>query len=458
MHAAGTGGRGRDSAAPSAGERPRNNGGTARGYEIDTRAGNRTNSNQDQQGRGSSRSATSNTPEEAPRTHIRTEGHARRRLNENDRKTTIKIASLNMNGFGNLTQDHPENKWSKAYRMLSEHRIGVLLLQETHLTEERKAAIHRMFAKKIKVLYSAHPTAPTQREGVAVVLNCRYVNTTEISVEEIVPGRALQVKIPCQGGEAKHILCVYAPTSSGVDERRRFFEEVRLYYESHPTLHKPDLMAGDFNNVEDALDRLPVNGGPDKSMNALDELKISLGLMLADGWRVTYPNLREYTFHRGTGRDAVFSRLDRIYVSTATFDGAREWAICEAGIKTDHSLISVQLTTANAPVVGPGRPVFSLHLIRDKKLNRAIKLRGLEAIRELAVLESSGLRSEEANPQLLLHRFKGEAMKLARTREREVVTIDEERKNRPLWSRYANRRWNAKRSPWEIICFSDYFS
>ncbi len=36
------------------------------------------------------------------------------------------------------------------------------------------------------------------------------------------------------------------------------------------------------------------------------------------------------------------------------------------------------------------------------------------------------------------------------------ITIDEERKNRPLCSRYANRRRHGKRSPWEILCFSDY--
>ncbi len=338
-----------------------------------------------------------------------------------ERRTALQVASLNINGYGNLVRDHPDNKWGRVYRMMAEHKIGVLLLQETHLTDERKAGIHKMFARKVRVFHSANPEAPTQREGVAVVLNARYVNTSKASAEEIVPGRALQVTVHCQGGDAKHILCIYAPTSHGVTERKLFYEEVRRYYEEHPTCPKPDVMAGDFNNIEDSLDRLPIGEGPDQSTAALDELKMSLGLMIADGWRTTYPNVRDYTFHRGVGKEAVFSRLDRFYTSAEVFEGAREWRICEAGVKTDHSLILVQLTPKNAPVMGKGRPIFPIHLLKDKPLTKRIKERGLKAMLELEALEANKRRSEESNPQLILYRFKTDALKLARDREREIV-------------------------------------
>ncbi len=346
----------------------------------------------------------------------------RKKKRREERRAALQIASLNINGYGNLIRDHPDNKWGKLYRLMNDHRIGILLLQETHLTEERVAAIHQMFAKKIRVFYSANPEAPTQREGVALVLNARYVDTTHTKATTIVPGKALQVTVSCQGGDAKHLLCVYAPTSSGIPERRRFYEEVRQYYENNPTCSKPHLMAGDFNNVEDTIDRLPVNEGPDQSVTALDELKISLGLQMADGWRITNPNTREYTFHRGTGKQAVFSRLDRIYVTPEVFDNAREWTICEAGVRTDHSLIKVQITPKNAPIVGQGRPLFPLSLIKDKTLAKAIKERGLKAIRELANLNDGGHpRSERANPQLILRRFKEDTMQLARDREKEII-------------------------------------
>ncbi len=294
-------------------------------------------------------------------------------------------------------------------------------MQETHLTTERRAAIHKMFARKLKIFHSENLEAPTQREGVAIVLNARYTNTASAEATEIVPGRAIQVTLTCQGGDSRSILCIYAPTSNGVEERAEFFKDVRKFYECHPECPRPHLMAGDFNNVEDNLDRLPIGEGPDRSILTLDELKTSLGLMLADGWRMTYPTAREYTFHRGTGREAVFSRLDRIYVSPETFDGAREWRICEAGVKTDHSLISVQLTSDNAPVVGEGRPIFPLQLLRDRKLAKSIKQRGLIAMQELAGLEARSTRTELSNPQTILYSLKRDLMKLARARERMVI-------------------------------------
>ncbi len=342
---------------------------------------------------------------------------------KDERKAAVLIASLNINGFGNLIRDHSGNKWGRIYRMMSENRIGILLLQETHLTRERVAAIHKMFAKRIRILFSMNPDAPTQRDGVAVVLKARYIKTADASAIEIIPGKAIQVTVACQGGEQKTLLCIYAPTSNGVAERKAFFENVREYYENHPQCSRPHLMAGDFNTVEDSLDRLPVHEDPeiDQSTPALDDLKLSLGLMLADGWRLTYPNTREYTFHRGTGRHAVFSRLDRIYVTPDTFDNAREWRICEAGVRTDHSLVSVQLTPKNSPVVGEGQPLFPTHLIKDRKLTRDVKDRGLEAMRELDELEASGARSNELNAQRILHRFKTAAMKMAREREKQIV-------------------------------------
>ncbi len=90
-------------------------------------------------------------------------------------------------------------------------------------------------------------------------------------------------------------------------------------------------------------------------------------------------------------------------------------------MRTDHALVSVQLTSDTSPVIGPGRTLFPLTLIKDKKLSKAIKRRGIEATRELADLQNSGSRTETANAQTILRRFKLDTMKLARAREREVI-------------------------------------
>ncbi|KAL7281640.1 hypothetical protein ACG7TL_004957 [Trametes sanguinea] len=86
---------------------------------------------------------------------------AKRRGPRMNLKQSVRVASLNMNGFGCLTRDHPDNKWGSMYRVMNEERIGVMLLQETHLTESRKTEVQRMFGGRIKVLHSEHPTHPT---------------------------------------------------------------------------------------------------------------------------------------------------------------------------------------------------------------------------------------------------------------------------------------------------------
>ncbi|KAH9855561.1 Endonuclease/exonuclease/phosphatase [Lenzites betulinus] len=335
-------------------------------------------------------------------------------------RTSVKVASLNMNGFGSLRPESAENKWGTMYKTMKQNAVGILLLQETHLTPERCSDVKRMFKGRLKILFSPHREAPTRKEGVAIVLNKSQVNTEGASMTEVVPGRAMQVTVITRGEEPLHTLCIYAPTSDGVDERREFFREVRRFYEARPALPCPHLMAGDFNNVEDSLDRLPVSD-PDPSTEELDELKVSLGLMMSDGWRSTHPTARGYTFHRGTGEAAVCSRLDRIYCARNLFKFCREWLIVTQGVKTDHCMVSVQVSMANAPTAGKGHPVFPLHLIKDKKLTKAMKAAGLLAMQQLEEVTLPRARSDERNAQVILRDLKQTWMTLARAREKEVV-------------------------------------
>ncbi len=317
--------------------------------------------------------------------------------------------------------DHQSNKWGKMYRLLTTSRIGVLLMQETHLTNERVADLHRMFANRIKILHSAHPMAPTQKEGVAVVLNKKIVNTDGAKMPVIVPGRVIQLSLPWRGGEKREPLCVYAPTSAGVAERRAFYREVGDFYRARPNHPKPDLMAGDFNNVEDSLDRLPATeDAVDASVEDLDNLKIELGLMMVDGWREIHPTERNFTFQRGTDEARTMSRLDRIYVMRDLARWARDWKIEPVSVRTDHNMVSVMLSMPSEPEVGKGRPVFPLHLLKDKKLATRMKARGIEAMQDLEKTERSG-RTQERNPQTVLCELKKDWLAMARRREKETV-------------------------------------
>ncbi|KAI0743385.1 Endonuclease/exonuclease/phosphatase, partial [Daedaleopsis nitida] len=348
----------------------------------------------------------------------------RRRNEKLDKKVAIRVATLNINGFGNLQRNHPDNKWGNVYRMMNDaqSRIAVLMLQETHLTMERKLQLEKMFAGKVRIFHSPHPERPTQKEGVAIVVNRRLLRTDGIVERTIIPGRAIQLSVP-YGGERPsiHILCIYAPTSEGDAVRRDFFKAVRQFYVQHPEVARPDIMGGDFNNVEDDIDRLPVNPSSDSSVEELDMLKQSIGLMMVDGWRETFPTEKAYTFMRGSGRAATLSRLDRIYTNEQTFRAARCWRIHEGGVRSDHSLVSVEIVRADAPELGRGRPVFPTGLLRDKKLAKQMKESGMRAVREINTLMRNNGRSDSNNPQTVLAELKRDWMKMARAREKEVV-------------------------------------
>ncbi|TBU42486.1 Endonuclease/exonuclease/phosphatase [Dichomitus squalens] len=303
------------------------------------------------------------------------------------KKTAIRIASLNMDGFGSLTPDALDNKWGKIYSLMKLNRIGVLLLQETHLTTDRVNSLHKRFSSRIRIYFSSHPDSPTRKDGVAIVVNRSLVSTADADAVEIHPGRAIQLTFKCLGDVPTTVLNIYAPASDGIQARSAFFREVADEYARSPRLQKPQLMAGDFNNIEDAIDRLPMSDPPDNSVLALDELK------------ATHPDRRAYTFHRQTRNRASLSRLDRIY-----------WDIQQPTLKTDHTLVSVRLTSENAPKVGMGRPVFPLRL-----------LPGLKAMKQLDNLESGSPRLITDNPQLIMASLKKEWLRLGREREKQII-------------------------------------
>ncbi|KAJ7798220.1 hypothetical protein B0H13DRAFT_1674109, partial [Mycena leptocephala] len=76
---------------------------------------------------------------------------------------------------------------------------------------------------------------------------------------------------------------------------------------------RPDIMAGDTNIVEEAIDRLPCHTDPEPATTQPDLLLTAL--RLTDGWRKTYPTTRAYIYsqirHSGGGSH---SRIDRIYI------------------------------------------------------------------------------------------------------------------------------------------------
>lgn len=274
--------------------------------------------------------------------------------------------------------------------------IGILALQETHLTDPHVLQLHSLFGKRLRIFHSSDPEEPNAR-GVALVLNHEKINPETVSQHIIVPGRALLSCIPWSNSQNINILTIYAPNQT--NKNRDFWETLKNKWENS-NLPIPDIMLGDFNLVEDALDRLPSHPDNEGAVETLREFKTSM--RLNDGWRATYPTTKSYTFlQKSTGSQ---SRIDRIYLSEAYMTNSSEWLKSTVGLLTDHNMVSVHISNLNTPFIGKGRWSLPLHLLKDKPLMEQIEKMGIELVDQME--RSKFNCPADLNPQTLFKNFK----------------------------------------------------
>ncbi len=301
---------------------------------------------------------------------------------------------------------------------MRQKKIAILCVQEAHLTKDRAAEIEASFERRIfRVIASPDPVNPTGKGGVVIVLSKDHIASGDVEVKEIVPGRALLIRTKWRRDHYITILNVYAPnvTPSDASENKKFWEEIEAYYLRHPRAPKPDFMVGDFNMVEDAIDRLPTRPDLEEAVDALDDVKMLLGLQ--DGWRAIHTTELAYMF--SSAQDS-HSRLDRIYATQRMIEMAREWEIKPAtGVpNTDHRMVSVQAVNESDPLVGKGRWSFPKHLLQDRELLKKLNEKGRAALRKLEGLTE---RTDSENAQTVLTSLKESFRDLARRRAKVVV-------------------------------------
>ena len=236
--------------------------------------------------------------------------HSQEGLNQTGKKcrkntrASIKIVALNIKGNGHINPSNGKNKWNHINQIVRDEKIGILAVGEAHLNDERCNNIEQIF----KIIFSSLPNNPNVA-GIAIVLNKDITETQNIKTHEIIPGHALMIELFWHANEHISILAVYAP-SQNMSENTNFWQNIQNFFERNRRIKKPQIMLGDFNMVEDIIDRIPMRHDPDATTNALDNLKLKL--QVVDGWRQTYPTTTAFTFLRKyNGHQA---RLDRIYV------------------------------------------------------------------------------------------------------------------------------------------------
>jgi len=275
-------------------------------------------------------------------------------------RANVKVASLNMRGRWH----NGANKWPHINQIVKEQKIGILALQETHLTKEDEDALNSSPGFRIHVISSIDP-AHTNAKGVAIVINKKLLGTSGIKTHTLVPGRAILTIIPWQKESTLKVLAIYTPNDSLTNQQ--FWELTQSKLRNLP---RPDLLLGDFNVVEDPLDRLPPKTDPFGPISSLHELKSHL--RMKDGWRYENPDTLAYTFAQSASQGGSQSRIDRIYISDKILPFSKEWDISPPGIHTDHQIVSARISSKKMPYVGSGCWSLPLYVLKDEKLGEKV--------------------------------------------------------------------------------------
>jgi ribonuclease HI/exonuclease III len=332
---------------------------------------------------------------------------------------TLKFMSINVRGHGQGMIGSNTHRWHEITKVMLEEKVGVGLLQETHISDRQADQLRERY-RAFEIFTSYDETRPNSK-GVAILLNKRYLQTNDPDVKmfNLMPGRALLVTIRWAKTKIT-ILNLYAPTIDRASENAKFWTDLSQYWEKEEArLPKPDIIGGDFNIVEDQIDRLPPH--PDGTGPTLAFLDFKTLLNVQDGWRRNHTERKEFTYGHSRSTGNPLSRLDRFYVTEDTLINTNEWDIYRTPgkISTDHHAITFRMHNPSIPFIGRGRWSMPLYLVDDKALQEEVRTLAVDLQRELET--NRGARSESANPQLLYKHFKGRMIQAIRTRAKRRV-------------------------------------
>jgi len=203
-------------------------------------------------------------------------------------KAAIRLATLNIRG-GGLHTTH--EKWQHINQIIRDKKIAVLAIQETHLSETNTESLNNQFHGRMKILNNEDPLNPSTGRGIAFVLNKHLTSWKEAKVKNIIPGRASLLILPWQKTSMVNILTIYAPNVP--QENAEFWSTLSSKWEDE-NLPIPDVMLGDFNAVEEAIDRFPPHRDNPQAVSNLANFKALHALQ--DGWRHCNPSELAFSY------------------------------------------------------------------------------------------------------------------------------------------------------------------
>lgn len=324
-------------------------------------------------------------------------------------RANIKIASLNMKGrTSQLTGAGPISKWSAISKTMREKKIGLLALQETHLSEQLADQAASLYQRRLTIINAPHTLNPTSSASVAFIINKELIKVEDMITHTLIPGRAIFISFKWHPTATFSAINIYAPND--IISHPQFWNKIKEKWEAL-RLPNPDLLLGDFNLTEDPIDRAPARNENENAVTALRNCRQYLGVR--DSWRLQSPTERAFTF---TTHGHTMSRIDRIYTEEDLEGSLSDWSHDTSGVPTDHKMVSVRIApTTGTPLIGKDRWSWPLGLLHDKELNKSINSKGIQLCSDMKNLLQI---DRSSNPQTLWQAFKDnikkEAVKAAR--------------------------------------------
>ncbi|KAF5313488.1 hypothetical protein D9611_008631 [Ephemerocybe angulata] len=315
-------------------------------------------------------------------------------------RANIGIGTLNIRGGGSTATD---GKWGHMNQMMKDHKLGILAVQETHLTTRTVKALNEKH-KRLHIINSALGQR-ANAAGIAIVLNKDYTAWREEEHWVLIPGRAILVRIPWKnsGGNKRTFLAIYAPNRA--KENKEMWQRLEHKFRNS-NLPRPDFMLGDFNMVEEALDRLPARTDQATVVESLRDLKSYLKLV--DGWRKENGEGKAYSYLQANS--SVQSRIDRIYTREELYINTCDWEIhAGQGIVSDHDLVTVKYFDPGIPQIGKGRWALPVWLTDDADFITVWMKDTMNETLDKITAHTEERRTKDRNPQKVLYDFKKEA-------------------------------------------------
>jgi ribonuclease HI len=256
------------------------------------------------------------------------------------RNQGIRIGTFNIRG---RADERKRSKYKDLTTLIRKNGIAILAVQETRLNEIEKDRIEKA---NPKILIESNSDS-TAKEGVGFVLNKDMLKNKTWKHTPIIKGRASRLQIKWNEDDGLDIINIYAPNET--KKKIEFLEQMQKELEKMEDLENP-MLIGDFNFVEEDIDRFPVRQDDNKITTEMN--KLIKKYQWIDGWRITHPNETDYTFNqKATGSK---SRIDRIYTTREQFVYTYDWGMMKNMGISDHEIAYVDILKSGLPFIGPG--------------------------------------------------------------------------------------------------------